>query len=69
MGPGTSWLKLTGTTPLVETEPTVGLMPTTPFNEAGQTIDPSVSVPTANGIRPAATAAPDPDEDPPALCL
>ena len=62
-------LNFTGTTPAVETEPTVGLIPTTPFNEAGQTIEPSVSVPTANGISPAATAAPEPEEDPPALCL
>ena len=69
IGPGTSWLKLTGITPRVETELTLGLIPTTPLSDAGQTIDPSVSVPTANGISPAATAAPEPDEEPPALCL
>ena len=67
-GPGESWLKLIGITPLVETRPTVGLIPTIPFNDAGQTIDPSVSVPIATGINPAATAEPDPDELPPALC-
>ncbi len=39
-----------------------------PFSDAGQTIDPSVSVPIAAGTNPAATAAPEPDELPPALC-
>src|SRR5664280_2576465 len=56
-----------GTTPRTGTAPTVGLSPTTPFTEAGHTMDPSVSVPTASGTSPAATAAPDPEDDPPAL--
>jgi hypothetical protein len=47
---------------LRDTKPTVGLMPTQPFNEAGHTIDPSVSLPTASGASPAAIAAPDPDD-------
>ena len=34
--------------------PTVGLNPTQPLNAAGQVIEPSVSVPTANGAMPAA---------------
>ena len=55
--------------PCVGTRPTVGLIPTQPFREAGQIIEPAVSVPTAQGIKPAATAAPDPDDEPPALCL
>src|SRR3954453_508545 len=55
-----------GTTPSVETSPTVGLMPTQPLKAAGQEIDPSVSVPIANGGMPAATAAPLPELDPPA---
>ena len=67
IGPGESWLWLMGTTPRVGTEPTVGLMPTRPFSELGHTIEPSVSVPTAIGANPAATAAPDPEEEPPAL--
>ena len=67
IGPGESWLALMGTTPRVGTRPTVGLMPTTAFNDPGHTMDPSVSVPMASGERPAATAAPDPDEEPPAL--
>jgi len=64
MGPGTSWLALIGTTPPVGTVPTVGLRPTTPLTEAGHTMDPSVSVPTASGTRPAASAAPDPTTSP-----
>ena len=53
--------------PAVESSPTVGLSPTQPFNELGSTIEPSVSVPIASGTSPPATAAPDPDDDPPAL--
>ena len=67
IGPGLSWLALMGTTPAVGTAPTVGLSPTTPATEHGQTMDPSVSVPTANGVSPAASAAPDPEDEPPAL--
>ena len=55
-----------GTTPGVGTVPTVGLIPTHPLNAAGQLIEPSVSVPTAKGARPAATAAPLPELEPPA---
>ena len=57
-----------GTTPFVETDPTVGFNPTTPFSEAGQTIEPSVSVPIANVTMPAPTAAPEPELEPPTLC-
>ena len=42
-------------------------MPATPLSEAGQVIEPSVSVPMARGASPAATAAPEPEDDPPAL--
>ena len=59
MGPGESWLADNGMTPSVDTRPTVGLSPTQPLREAGQTIEPSVSVPTASGASPAATAAPE----------
>src|SRR5271170_3994493 len=41
-------------------------MPATPFSDAGQVIDPSVSVPMANGASRAASAAPEPDDEPPA---
>ena len=34
-----------------------------PLEEAGQTIEPSVSVPTAPAASPAAMAEPEPDEE------
>ena len=42
-------------------------MPTIPHALAGQTMLPSVSVPTASGARPAATATPDPELEPDGL--
>jgi hypothetical protein len=53
-----------GTMPVRLTSPTLGLMPTTPFTEAGHTTDPSVSVPSAATASPAATAMPDPELEP-----
>jgi hypothetical protein len=67
IGPAVSWAADTGTIPCRLTRPTVGLMPTTPHALAGQTIEPSVSVPTAIGASPAATATPDPELDPDGL--
>ncbi len=46
------------------TSPTVGLSPTTPQADAGQTIDPSVSVPTATAPKLADTAAAEPELEP-----
>ncbi len=46
------------------TRPTVGLMPTTPFADDGQTMDPFVSVPMARAPRLAETEAPDPLDEP-----
>src|SRR5262245_14699992 len=46
------------------TRPTVGLRPTSPQIEDGETIEPSVSVPTANGASSAAMAAADPELEP-----
>src|ERR1700682_2612241 len=46
------------------TRPTAGLIPTPPLAEEGQMMEPSVSVPTATGVRPAATATADPLEEP-----
>ena len=46
------------------TQPSVGFNPTSPFIDDGQTTDPSVSVPTAAAAKLAATAAPDPLDDP-----
>src|SRR5580693_4269893 len=49
------------------TSPRVGLMPTTPHALEGETIDPSVSVPTASGAKPADSPAADPELDPDGL--
>jgi hypothetical protein len=46
---------------------TVGLKPTTPLTEAGQVIEPSVSVPIAAGARPTATATALPEDEPQAV--
>src|SRR5574342_77671 len=53
-----------GAIPARLTSPSVGLIPTTPFELAGQTIDPSVSVPTATGHRSAETATAEPELEP-----
>src|SRR5215470_19624064 len=49
------------------TNPTVGLIPTIPFVVAGQTIEPSVSVPLATLQRLAETATPEPELEPQGL--
>ena len=51
--------------PRVLTVPRVGFRPTIPVNAAGTRPDPAVSVPSANGTSPAATATADPELDPP----
>src|SRR5437588_10588627 len=53
--------------PLRLKTPTVGLRPTTEFACEGDTIDPSVSVPTASAARLAATATADPELEPDGL--
>src|SRR6478672_13870140 len=53
--------------PLRLTSPIVGLMPTSELLFDGDTIEPSVSVPTAAAARFAAIAAPDPELDPDGL--
>src|SRR5438045_5580123 len=67
IGPAVSWLCAMGTMPVRLTRPSVGLMPTRPLVAAGDTIDPSVSVPTAAAARLAAIPAPDPELDPEGL--
>src|SRR5512137_433049 len=67
IGPAVSCEAAIGTIPSRLTSPTVGLMPTRPHFDAGDVIDPSVSVPTATGARLAATAAALPELDPLAL--
>ena len=56
MGPAVSWLWEIGTTRARDTRPSVGLSPTMPVSDAGQVIEPSVSVPIAALTMPAATA-------------
>src|ERR1035441_2331772 len=53
--------------PLRLTRPTVGLMPARPLMDAGETIEPSVSVPTAIAHRLAAVAAAEPELEPDGL--
>jgi len=57
-----------GSTPEVETRPRVGFIPTMPLNAAGTRPLPAVSVPSASGTMPAATATAEPDELPPLTC-
>lgn len=54
-----------GSTPLAPTRPRVGLSPTMPFIAAGTRPEPAVSVPSANGTSPAATATALPELEPP----
>src|SRR3954471_864081 len=49
------------------TRPSVGLKPTSPLLFDGDTMEPSVSVPTAAAARLAAIAAPEPELDPDGL--
>src|SRR5581483_5670784 len=67
IGPAVSWTGEIGTMPRRLIMPIVGLMPTMPQALAGQTIEPSVSVPTASGARPAATPAAEPELEPDGL--
>ena len=46
------------------TRPRVGLIPTMPLPDEGQTMEPSVSVPIAAAQRFAETAAPEPELEP-----
>jgi hypothetical protein len=67
IGPAVSWLWAMGMIPARLTSPSVGLRPTMPFAEDGQTIEPSVSVPMARAQRFAATAPPEPELEPQGL--
>src|SRR5262249_11948706 len=62
-----SRLRHAGTTPAFEIRPGVGLNPTILLSPAGTRPDPAVSVPSASGTRPAATATAEPELDPPGL--
>src|SRR5436305_1499476 len=67
IGPAVSWLCAIGIIPARLIRPNVGLIPTIPFADEGQTIEPSVSVPTATAHKLAEVAAPEPELDPHAL--
>ena len=64
IGPAVSWSALIGMTPARLHNPSVGLIPTTPLAPDGQTIEPSVSVPTAATARSAAATTPEPELEP-----
>lgn len=53
-----------GITPARLVNPTVGLIPTTEFSDAGQSIEPSVSVPSVTAAMLVAAAIADPVLDP-----
>src|ERR1044071_7016702 len=62
-----SSVRQAGTTPAVETAPRLGFSPTMLPRPAGIRPEPAVSVPSENGTRPAATAIPEPELDPPGM--
>ena len=65
--PGWSRLSTNGNIPSRGRRPKVGLRPKTPQRPAGTLTEPLVSEPRASGTRPAATAAADPPDEPPAM--
>src|SRR2546423_15332779 len=67
IGPAWSRLQDRPITPCLGTRPKVGLSPVIPQYAAGIRIEPPVSVPIASGISRAATAAPDPEDEPPVV--
>src|SRR3954471_5097555 len=64
IGPAVSCSAEIGTTPVRLTRPRLGLCPTVAVIPAGQTIEPSVSLPIATWASDAATPAADPPYDP-----
>ena len=56
-----------GNAPSADRWPYAGFNPTTPHSAAGVRTLAPVSVPSASGTCPAATAAADPDDDPPVI--
>jgi hypothetical protein len=62
---GQSRERTAGTMPRVLSAPRVGFNPTMPVHAAGTRPEPAVSVPSANGTNPVATATADPELEPP----
>ena len=67
IGPTVSSDQDSGKTPAPGIPSGEGRSPATPHSAAGMRTEPPVSVPTASGTSPAATAAADPALDPPAI--
>ncbi len=67
IGPAVSCVWEIGMIPVRLTSPTVGLIPTMPFELEGLTMEPSVSVPTVTALKLAAAAAPEPELEPDVL--
>src|SRR5467141_4113935 len=67
IGPTWSIDHASGSTPARLTRPYVGLRPVIPQSDAGMRIEPPVSEPSAAGASPAATATPEPDDEPPGI--
>src|SRR5262249_34606426 len=67
IGPAVSWLCAIGIIPERLMSPSVGLMPTRPLADEGQTTEPSVSVPPVRAQRWAAAALPEPELEPQGL--
>ena len=67
IGPAVSWSAEIGTMPARLRRPSVGLMPALALAPEGQTIEPSVSVPTAATARSAEVTTPEPELEPQAL--
>src|SRR5436189_852221 len=68
IGPTVSSVNESGIALARLTRPLVGFSPVTPQKCAGMRIDPPVSEPSAAGTRRAATAAPEPEDEPPVIC-
>src|SRR3954453_14125565 len=67
IGPDVSWLCAIGMMPARLTRPSVGLIPTSPDADDGQTTEPSLPFPMPTAARFAAIADPVPELDPQAL--
>ncbi len=62
-----SRVRQAGTRPAVDTSPRLGFRPTMLLSMAGTRPEPAVSVPSAMGTRPAATATAEPELEPPGM--
>ena len=56
-----------GVGPRADARPKLGLCPVTPHVDAGPRIEPPMSLPISIGVRPAASAAAAPPDDPPGV--